>query len=400
MNILQIAPRVPFPPDDGGKIGIFNITKYLSLRGHNITLVTFENLLDTKKDYLELQNYCKLFVVPKNLNNSIGSIVKSLFSNISYNIEKYGSKEMLQKVLELLETKEFDIVHIDGLHMARYGVEIKKFFDIPIALREHNIESIIMKRVSENAKNILIKSFTLLQYKKIYNYEKYVTSKFDECIVITKEDDFTLKKMNPKAQTFVIPAGADTSFFYPLPVKEVDSSIVFVGSLEWFPNVEGIMWFLNRIYPIIKQKIPLFKLYIVGKNPPESILSYNSPEIIVTGYVKDVREYVSKSSLVVVPLRIGGGMRIKILESMAMGKAVVSTTIGAEGIDAKNDEEIIIRDREDDLVNAVTDLLVDEGKRKRIGENALKFVREKYTWEKVAERFEEEYLRLIRQRGD
>jgi glycosyltransferase involved in cell wall biosynthesis len=396
MNILQIAPRVPFPPDDGGKIGIFNITKYLSLREHNITLVTFENSLDTKKDYSELQNYCKLFLVPKNLNNSVSGIVKSLFSEVPYNIQKYISQEMLKTINQLLQAEEFDIVHVDGLHMAYYGIEIKKFFDIPITLREHNIESIIMKRVSENTKNILIKSFTLLQYKKIYSYEKYVTNEFDKCVVITKEDENTLKKLNPKAPTVVIPAGVDLNFFYPLSAKEVEFSIVFVGSFDWYPNVEGVTWFLKKIYPIIKQKTPLLKLYIVGKNPPESIISFNSPNIIVTGYVKDVRDYVAKSQVFIVPLRIGGGMRIKIIEAMAMGKAVVSTSIGAEGIEAKNNEEIIIKDREEGLANAITDLLVDEEKRKRIGEKALELVKEKYMWEKVAENFEKEYLKLIR----
>lgn len=394
MNILQIAPRVPFPLDDGGKIGIFNITKYLSLRGHNITLIAFDDLSSLQQDYSELENYCKLFTVPKNSSNITSLAIKNLFSSMPYNIQKYISQEMLRSIFELLKTQEFDIVHIDGLHMAYYGVEIKKTFNIPVVLREHNIESIIMKRVSENSKNILIKSFALLQFKKIYRFERSVTGEFDKCIVITPEDENLLRKMNPKAQLTVIPAGVDLGIYYPLPAKEVDHSIIFIGNLEWYPNVDGLLWFLRRIYPAIKQKISSIKFYIVGKNPPRALLSFASPDIIITGYVKDVREYISKSKLVVVPLRIGGGMRIKILEAMAMGKAVISTPIGAEGINAKNDEEIIIRDGENDLANAVVELIFNDEERMKIGESAFKFVSGKYAWNKIAEKFEEEYLRL------
>ena len=398
MRILQITPRVPFPLDEGGKIGIYNITKFLSLRGHRITMITFDPSLGEDKDYPELTKYCELYLVQKNLNNNAFNIIGSLFSNESYNIRKYYSREMSEKVFSLLTTDKFDIVHIDGLHMARYGVLIKKFFDLPVVLREHNIESIIMKRVSENAENILVKNFARLQYKKIYNYEKSIVEKFDKCIVITKEDEKVLKQMNPRAITTVIPAGVDSDFFNPLDIKEEDFTIVFVGSLEWYPNVDGVIWFLNKVYPIVKHKIPFLRFYVVGKNPPESVLSFNSPDIAVTGYVEDVREYIAKSNLVVVPLRIGGGMRIKILESMAMGKAVVSTTIGAEGIEAANNKEIILADTELDFANAVVNILSDKEKRKRIGENALRLVNDKYTWGKVAERFEEEYKRLIEQR--
>jgi len=149
-------------------------------------MVAFEPSVEENKDYSELKKYCELHLVHKNLNNSVYSVVRSLFSGTPYNIQKYISQEMLKTINQLLQEEDFDIVHIDGLHMAYYGLEIKKFIEIPVVLREHNIESIIMRRVRENAKTFLLETLPL-QYKKIYNYEKCVTDKLDKCAVITKE---------------------------------------------------------------------------------------------------------------------------------------------------------------------------------------------------------------------
>jgi len=394
MRILQLTPRIPYPPDDGGKIGIFGITKYLALRGHEITLLSIAP--SQCSDLSGLRKYCKVETVVMNTANSYLGMLFNLFSKTPYTISKYHGKLVLNKLKDLLQRNRFDIVHVDHLHMAYYGKFIKEKFNLPVVLREHNVESTIWERHYRGISNPLVKAYARFQFRKLYKYESRIAENFDRCFMITEKDKERMQGMNPRVKACVIPAGVDTSYFHPMDVPIEPYSIVSVASMDWLPNVEGILWFYTTIWPLVKKRIPQAKLYIVGKNPPTEVERLAGKDIIVTGFVRDVREYMVKAAVSIVPLRTGGGMRIKILNALAMGKAVVSTSVGCEGIDIENGKNIYIADTEEGFAERVIELLEDKSKREELGKEGLKLVREKYQWERIAERIEDEYNKILK----
>jgi glycosyltransferase involved in cell wall biosynthesis len=279
--------------------------------------------------------------------------------------------------------------------MAYYGKFVKEHFGLPTVLREHNVESTIWERYYQGIRNPLVRAYARFQFKKVYKYESEIVADFDRCFMITEKDKERIKRMNPRVKASVIPAGVDFSYFHPIDVSIEPYSIVSVASMDWLPNVEGIIWFITKMWPIVKQRIPQAKLYIVGKNPPTKIKKLAGEDIIVTGFVEDVRGYMAKGAVFIVPLRTGGGMRIKILNALAMGKAVVSTSVGCEGIDVEDGRNICIADSEEEFVQGVINLLNNGNKREQLEEEGLRLVKEKYQWERIAEQIEREYEKIL-----
>ncbi|HER24651.1 MAG TPA: glycosyltransferase [Candidatus Atribacteria bacterium] len=392
MKILQITSRLPYPPIDGGSIEIYNNIKYLALRGHDITLIS---LVNKRKKVSELKKYCELITIKKNTGNHFLGYFLNIFIDTPYTISKYHSNKVKKEIRELLKKDNFDIIILNQLHTAYYGNFIKKEYNLPIVLREQNTENIIMKRFYKNQNNIFIKFYAYLQYKKLYKYESKICEIFDRCFMITKIDEKTIKDMNSNVKTNVVPAGVDISYFYPLKFKEEEFSLVSVASMNWLPNVEAIEWFCKEVQPLIKKEIQKVKLYIVGINPPNNIKSLANNNVIVTGFVEDVRKYLAKGQVFIVPLKTGSGMRIKILNALAMGKAIVSTSIGCEGIDVVDGKNIYIADNKEEFAEKVVFLLNNKDERDRIGKEGLKLVKEKYQWEKIAEDIETEFKKII-----
>lgn len=395
MDILQIAPQIPYPPTDGGKIGIFNITKHLALRGHNITMVAISK--DKQQGALsELQRYCQLEIVHKNTNNSALGAVANLFSHVPYNISKYHGRRVEQRLAELITAQRFDIVHIDHLHMARYGQFVKERFGLPIVLREHNVEMMIMKRFYEEQTNPILKLYAYLQYKKLRRYEPAICEHFDMCVMITKDDEARLKQLSEKAQTVVITAGVDTVLCQPVQnIPEEAYSLLLLGPFHWLPSSDGILWFYRNVFPKVVEGCPSVRFYIIGKGVPEEIRSGDHPNVIVTGYVPDVSPYIARCQVCIVPLRIAGGMRIKILELLSMSKAVVSTSVGCEGIEVTNGEHLSVADTEDAFANSIIALFKDEKRRRAIGQKGRALMIERYRWETIAEQLEAVYTAVI-----
>ncbi|MBT9175395.1 MAG: Ubiquinone/menaquinone biosynthesis C-methyltransferase UbiE [candidate division WS2 bacterium] len=252
-----------------------------------------------------------------------------------------------------------------------------------------------MERFYRNQKNLFVKAYAFLQYKKLYKYESTVCEYFDRCFMITEKDAEMVKQMNSTIKTAVMPSGVDTSYFYPLDRDEEPYSIVSVASMDWLPNIEGILWFYEGIFPLVKEIIPEVKLYIVGKNPLDSIKRLKNEGVFVSGFVEDVREYISKCRVFIVPLKTGNGMRIKILNALAMGKPVVSTSIGCEGIEVQHGKHIYIADTKEEFAHGVIELLKREDMRRKLKEEGLRLVKEKYQWERIAEEMEKEYKAMM-----
>lgn len=388
MNILQITPVFPYPPESGTRVELFNSIKYLSNK-HSITLLSFAEEIK-ENDIAVLKPYCAdIVVIPNNIQDSFGGLLKNLFTAIPYNISKYISKSMVEAVRKQTRSKSFDLVRIDGLHIAYYKNFIK---DIPAVLREHNVESLIMQRFYKNQLNPLIKAYAYLQWKKLYRYEIEITRRFDKCIMITEVDRELLHSMASEAKTEIVTAGVDMEYFKPdATLKRQPHQIVFTGEMAWRPNIDAVTWFCEAIFPSILEEIPDSKFYIVGRNVTPAVKKLANENVVVTGRVEDVRPYVHSSTVFVVPLRVGGGMRLKILEAMAMGIPVVSTSIGCEGIKVENKKNILIADNAVDYAVMVIRMMKGEFDIEELVKRGFELIHSNYSWQRIAEQYDRIY---------
>ncbi len=397
MRILQIAPQVPFPLDDGGRIGIYNITKYLHLRGHEIDFVCYRKHSDYNSSFAALKEICNPFILDVQTDNNILGALLNLFSNVPYNVSKFYSPVLEKFLREKLKAEKYDVVHVDHLHMAWVVDFIKSEFGIPCVLRQHNLEMTIMKRYFEHSSNIALKKFAEMQYKKFLEYEPKMCNKFDAVASITPEDERELLKMNPKVKSVIIPAGVDEKLLQLSKNEIIPNSIAFMGSLEWLPNVDSINWFLSEIFPEVLRINPELKFFLYGKKSEtikvrEEIKSH----VIIKGYVHDIWNEIMNKDVAIVPLRIGGGMRIKIIELLAAGQNIISTSIGAEGIPIEHKKHLLIADDAHSFKQTILDFFENKFDKEVMISNGKKFIEENFTWSIMAEKFESVFIKCIR----
>jgi glycosyltransferase involved in cell wall biosynthesis len=396
LNILQLCPQVPYPLSDGGKVGIFNITKHLAKRGHRVSVLALDRTPDV--DAAPFEQYCELIRIPHSNKNSIPAALMNLFSDEPYNISKYESQPYRKALSALLERKKFDVVHADHLHMARYGLTCKEQYNLPVVLREHNIESVIVERFAENARPAIVRFWANAQARRIRAYEGRLATRCDACCAITEDDRKRLEALAPGAKIRVIPAGVAEEFFTSetsARQSPIPGSIAMFGSFDWLPNQDALRWFTKSILPKIVAVQPSAKLFVIGKGVSSDVLSMQSDRLVVRGFVEDLAKELGQYMVTVVPLRIGGGMRLKIVESFAMRIPVVSTTIGCEGIACRDGEHLAVADTEGGFAAHVVRLLNDANGRDRLVENAFRLVQSRYRWEIAAEEFEKVYQEVI-----
>ena len=289
------------------------------------------------------------------------------------------------------------IGHIDHLHLAWALDVIRNEVDIPVVLREHNIELKIMQRFYEQQKNIILKKYSGLQYNKFLKYEPSITGKFDKCIMVSMHDEEILKELNPNVKTTVIGVGVDKELLAMRKSNTIPYSIFHLGSLEWLPNYDGLNWYLEEIFPSIVKFKKEVKLYLYGTGTEKiRVPSAFKDNIIKIGYVRDLWSEVIDKQLAVVPLRIGSGIRVKIIEMLATGQNIISTSVGKEGIDVEDGKHMLIADSTEEFISKTISYFENKYDPEMMSANAKKLIEEKYTWEKIAEQFENEYYSLIK----
>jgi len=391
MRILQICPRVPYPLHDGGAIGMFNITKHLALRGHQIHMAAFGKEDSTSLE--GLREHCEPTLVKHDTSTRRIDAAANLFSKIPYTISKYHLEAMYRVLSEIVKQAAIEVVHVDLLHMATYGIFLKKNYNLPIILREHNFESTLMERFLRNQTNPALRWYAGNQYRKLRSYEPRIGAQFDRCVMITRDDEQRIRALSNQLQTVVIPAGVD------LPddtdSREKPGSILFLASLDWPPNVDGFFWFYENVFPHILRAEPEIHLSILGKGDSPRLKQLVHPNIHFIGFVEDVVPYIKSAKICIVPLFAGGGMRIKILEMFAHRKCVVSTSIGSEGIDVQDECELLIADDPVEFAQKLLCAFRDRKLRQFLGNNARKLVENKYAWPQVGAAFEKVYDEVI-----
>jgi sugar transferase (PEP-CTERM/EpsH1 system associated) len=394
VRILWLKTELLHPVDKGGKIRTYNMLKELK-RDHHVTYLTLDDGAAGATEREQAEEYChELVCIPhqpreKFSKGFYAELLFNLASGLPYAIKKYESAEMRQQVIERSKNQTVDIVICDFLAPA---INVPPRLSCPSILFQHNVEAMIWKRHFEVQTNALKKTYLRGQWRKMERFEKEACRRFDAVIAVSAEDRDQMRDEYGVNAVFEVPTGVDTEFFTPSGRENVDPhNVVFTGSMDWLPNEDAIRYYTDRILPIVRRSIPNATLTVVGRNPYPGLLelSKQDPSIIVTGRVEDVRPYMERAAAYVVPLRIGGGTRLKIFEAMAMEKPIVSTTIGAEGLPVTDGRELRIADTPETFAASVVDLLTNREAAKQLGREAARVVREKFGWNGVAKRFAE-----------
>lgn len=383
MNILYISPRFPYPADQGDKVVIYNHLKFLS-KTNKITFLSFvqdEKELDGMPG---LSGFCsKIEVYKKRANLSWFNLLCAVFRTEPFTVIRYYSPEMFKKAKQLIESGEFDVIHTAFYYMGQYVAD--KRITIPkntaVILDTHNIEYLIYRRAARLAKNPVIKLLTYLEALRIKRYEVPIYKKFDKCIAFSELDKNNITGLSGASNIVVNPSCIElpAAGKEGLSGGEEKNTVLFFGLLNTPANDDAIKFFYKNIFPKVKEKVPDVKFVIAGKRASSYVLGLRrQPSVRFLGLVDDMQGLLRKTELVVAPLRLGGGTRIKILEAWAAGKAVVSTSIGAQGVEASNGADIIIADSASDFANSVVNLLNNEPARRQIGTAALKKAAEYY----------------------
>ena len=314
-------------------------------------------------------------------------LVKNSFSVLPYFMQKYRSREMREAILAQLRARKFDVVVCDFLMPA---INFPDRLGTPSVLFQHNVEAQIWQRHYEVQRNPVIKAFLWRQWRKTFNYERLTCQKFDLVVAVSPEDAALMHKNYGAENLAVVPTGVDTEYFSSGKDGMARGfNIVFTGSMDWLPNDDAIRWFATSILPKIRREVPDVSLTVVGRDPSASLVDSfrHDASIRFTGRVEDVRGFMDQASVYVVPIRIGGGTRLKIYEAMSMGLPIVSTTVGAEGLSFSNGIDIVIQDDADSFAGAVIELLSDNALARKMGAAAERRARTELDWQNVARVF-------------
>jgi sugar transferase (PEP-CTERM/EpsH1 system associated) len=392
MKILWVKAGGLVPPDTGGKIRSYNILRQLA-KHHAITFFSFYAAHENDVHPKLSQIFHRVILTPIDLPSAKGAeelldYAVHLFSRQPYNLAKYCRAVVRKKLRALLQEQVCDVILCDFIFAA--GV-IPWEWPCPKVLFTHNVEAVIWRRHYEIAKNPFWKALSWREWKRMASAESRYLQKADHVLTVSENDREAFAKFIDPRKLTVIPTGADTDFFHPSGENEIPNSLVFTGSMDWLPNEDGMFYFVNEIFPLILRQVPDATLCIVGRQPSRRLQDLVSriPQIRLTGWVEDVRPYLTQCAVCVVPLRIGGGTRLKIYEAMSMAKAVVSTSVGAEGLPVKSGEHLLLADNPNSFAECTLRLLSDASQRAQIGQAARRLVEQSYNWAKVSEGFVE-----------
>lgn len=391
VRILWAKAGKLLPVDTGGKIRSYNILRQLA-RDHAVTLISYYGGPRDSEYENDIERILPGTEAIHMSNTENGVAAQSLnylghlFDAAPFAVSKFTHPTVQTSVNSHLEKNEFDVAVCDFLSAS---LNFPERLATPTVLFQHNVESILWQRMASTESHPLKRLAYGLEARKMSRYESRTLRRFHHIIAVSENDRQQMLKMNPACSISVIPTGVDTRAFVVAPPASTDPPrIVFIGSMDWEPNIDAVGYFLQEIFPRIRAEFPSAMFQIVGRNPPERVQRLASASVIVTGTVPSINEYLRDASVVIVPLRIGGGTRLKIFEAMATGKAVVSTSIGAEGLDVQNGRDLLLADDAASFTAAVSLLIRDSSVRRRYELAAAKLAAQ-FDWSNIGRQFAE-----------
>ncbi len=380
VRILVLLNRIPWPLNDGGAIGAYNFVKGYAEAGCEVTLLA----MNTTKHFVEPAIIAEQFgkfgtvhtVLIDNHIKPLGAL-NSLLKGSSYVIDRFVSGQYRQALIDLLQKSTYDVVHVDGLPPAAYIPTIRAHSKARISMRAHNVEHGIWQRVAAQEANLLKKQYISLEANRLQKFEAAAATQCDVVMAISREDEAALKALSPTVKTIVVPAGMDVPA-QPENTNFNAADLCFIGAFDWMPNLQGIEWFHREVWPALSSRFPQVNLLVAGKKMPESIKKLSDAHFVAVGEVPDAKAFMLQHGLLVVPIVSGSGIRIKILEGMALGKCIIATPIAAEGLGLTDGENILIAETAEAFIQKLELCLNDVTYATRIGAAAHKFAFDNY----------------------
>jgi len=410
MHILFLTQILPYPPDSGPKVKTWHVLKYLAQSGHKITLASFIRPEEEPHVGTVREIFSQVHVVPIKRSRlaDIGYLLRSQFSGRPFLIERDDLGGMRSLVNRIVKTEAVDVIHADQLTMTQFALPFAHQPDGKPALvfDAHNAVWTIVNRMNETLP-IYYKIPLFFEAKRIKEYEAMIVTEFNSTLAVAEPDRKALieavTEYHPKQSVgelpiSVIPIAVDTQKIQPVPRQTEFLNILTMGTLYYPPNADGIRWFIQEVFPLVQRVLPNVRLTVVGKNPPKDFLRISEESnghIVITGYVPELDPYFAASTIMVIPVRAGGGMRVRILEAFARAMPVVTTTVGLEGIEAEPGVDVMVADTPDDFSRSVIDLLAKKDLQKQLSTNGRRLAEGKYDWQVVLSHLEDVYKTLL-----
>jgi polysaccharide biosynthesis protein PslH len=397
LRILVMSPGLPYPPIWGFGIRVLQILRLLA-RHHDVTLLTYEEPDEAEKVTAVAALGVEVLTVPRpktHERDKRRAQMSSILSTQSYQRRSLSSGAMQSRLNALAATRQFDVVQIESSQLAGFAFDPRWV----LVLDEHNIEYELLSRMYRTEGSMVRRCYNWLEYIKFRKEEIGSWRRFDGCVMTSSREQKIVQTLAGHAPTIVGANAVDVEHFRPSSAAVKPGMLVMTGLMHYRPNIDGAAYFVQEILPRILSARPDAVFYIVGAGATDELKRLAGPNVIVTGTVPDVRPYVQDASVFVVPLRMGGGTRLKVLEGLSMEKPVVSTSIGCEGIDVVHDEHLLVADDPDAFADAVLALMNDRQRAGELGRRGRILVEQGYRWESVVSRLEEFYERLLAVRG-
>jgi polysaccharide biosynthesis protein PslH len=380
MKILLLCNKSPWPPKDGGAAATSKMISSLLAGNSSVTVLA----LNTSKHFVRIED------IPDELKRSAdykfvdidttisisGLILNLIFSEKPYNVERFRSRQFDGELKNILKN-DFDLIQIEGLSMCVYLKSIRENTNARVVYRAHNIESLIWSRLAEEVGNPLKRAYFKALARRLRQFETYITEKVDAIVAISPTDFNWFRSEGHPNDLFLSPPGFD-------PLQDIENissgtnEVFFIGALDWLPNIYGLKWFVKNVWPLIKKRVPGARFVIAGRNPSKVATLFRGTDIIFEGEVESSVDFMKDKSIMVVPQFSGSGTRMKIIEGMSLGKCIVSTPSGAEGVICRDRKDIFIESGASGFADIITELLYSPALRIETGKRAIENVRENY----------------------
>jgi sugar transferase (PEP-CTERM/EpsH1 system associated) len=398
MRILIISPKLPWPPFSGGKIRVYETLRYLS-NNHNVTLITSVREDNQRKYRKYLQRFCgkiEVHTISRKTIAVVGRLIKGVVSGTPLIQAFHYDNILARKVWNHTNKNNYDIIQVEHSYMSKYIGAIDPNNKAKKILSLHNVESLRFQREIKYTKYDK-RRFVLMWDNYFFpDWEETAINFYDGVVVVSEQEKKWIRANTSSKNIKIVPNGVDTKYFSPTERTNLQKSIVFTGLMDYYPNIDAVNWFCDEIWPILLKKYPNLHFIIVGSKPTKKVIDLtNRKGVFVTGEVEDVRSYIADSLAFIVPLRSGGGTRLKILQAMAMEIPVISTTIGAEGLEINPDTDILIADNKKQFIDKLDDVLQSKIKSKSIGKEGYKLVRNTYDWNICLSKLENFYVEVL-----
>lgn len=396
MKVLQLCNKPPYPPVDGGTLAMNSITQGLLAAGCEVRVLSIcSDKHPVRKDRMT-QEYCdatRFEAVYVDLGIHPLDAAVALLCGDSYHVKRFESKDFAARLREVLQEETFDIIHVESLFLTPYLPLIRKYSKAPVLLRAHNVEHLIWQRIAKSERNPFRRWYLKKLALALRAYECKHLNAYDGVVSITDNDARLLREMGCRKPIVAIPFGISPESLENVEVEP--NSLFHLGSMDWMPNLEGIQWFLDNVWPKVHEAMPQLTLYLAGRKMPDDLMRLDMEGVKVVGEVPDAMYFIATKQINVVPLLSGSGIRVKIIEAMSAGKTVIATTIGAEGIAYTEGRDLLVADTPEQFVQQIRRCVDDPDFCQSVGRSAYRLIAEEYSNERLTQKMLDFYKHIL-----